>query len=140
MLIARFSSKLTRYQRKKKYNLNENYNQTNNGENLMLNLPTTDADIRSMYLSGRQSVIKNLPISKVECIKDHSCCSIRSCLTDFLMLGKLPPKTKRNRRNGDSIFKIEELCLYVFMNYDRIALTYLDIVKTVKYLLFFGSE
>ena len=67
-----------RYQRKdfgnilklinKKHNLNDDFNQTNSGEKLMLNLPTTDADIRSMYLSGRQSAINNPPIPKVESI------------------------------------------------------------------------
>ena len=125
MLIARFSSELTRYQRKdfsnilnlinKKYNLNADYNHTSNSEKLTLSLPTTDADIRSMYLSGRHSVVKNLPIPKVECIENHSFCSIRSCLTDFLMSGKSPPKIKRNPRNGDSVFKIEEsiMALYI---------------------------
>ena len=138
MLITRFSLELTRYQRKdfsnilnlinKKYNLNADYNHTYKGENLTLSLPTTDADIRSMYLSGRHSVVKNLPIPKVECIENHSFCSIRSCLTDFLMSGKLPPKIKRNPTNGDSMFNIEESVMAIDIA-DRI---YMEMNSTNK--------
>ena len=112
----------------KKYNLNADYNHTSNSEKLTLSLPTTDADIRSMYLSGRHSVVKNLPIPKVECIENHSFCSIRSCLTDFLMSGKLPPKIERNQANGDSVFKIEESIMALDIA-DRI---YMDMNSTNK--------
>ena len=50
----------------------DDINPRNNDNKLILNIPTSDTDIRKMYLSRRISVLKNLPIPKVERIEDHS--------------------------------------------------------------------
>ena len=59
---------------------------------LKLNLPTTDAEMRSTYLSGKKAILKNLPTPTVKCISNHSYATIRSCINDYLIAGKLPPK------------------------------------------------
>ena len=66
LLLAKFSSDLTRYQRNdlcnifnlitKKLKQNDNSRARNENTNLILNLPASGADIGTMYLSGNQSI------------------------------------------------------------------------------------
>ena len=55
-----------------------------------MNIPTTDAELRNLYLSGERSIIRNLPIPTVEVVDAHSYISIKECITNFLSAGKRP--------------------------------------------------
>ena len=53
-------------------------------------VPTSDADIRNVYLIGKNSVIKNLPRPMVCIIHNHSYVSVKQCIAHFFGMGQMP--------------------------------------------------
>ena len=100
ILLARFMSKISRYQRhdlceilkliKKRYcNSNTNGCDIINDE-IVIDIPTDDASIRKRYLTGKNSIIKNIPKPKVMVVDKHSYVSIKECLSNYLILNRIP--------------------------------------------------
>ena len=119
ILLARFTSHLTRYQRHDFGNilhlLQNHYRDSKKSDNsnlrkdnLRLTIPICDSAIRKMYLCGKNSIMKNLPNPKVNEYKDHSMISIRSCISDFLRSGRRPKEPKRSYSSNDTVSSIYE--------------------------------
>ena len=81
MLLARFTFKLSRYQRhnlceifkllqKKYFNINGEKSDLHNNE-ILLDIPTTNASIRKQNLTGKDSIIKNIPKPEVIILENH---------------------------------------------------------------------
>ena len=95
LLLAKFLSQLTRYQRQnfcdilqllKKCHQRTILNQDKTDiNNIILNTPRTDAEIRNIYLSDKKSIFQNLPIPQVKEIDKHSYVSIKECISNFLL-------------------------------------------------------
>ena len=67
--------------------------------NILLNVPTTDVELRHLYLSGEKSILRNLSIPSVELQEQHSYVSLKECVKSFLAYGKMPesqPTTKQS--------------------------------------------
>ena len=92
ILLARFTSKISRYQRhdlceiinliKKKYSYTESDSNSSSICNISLDLPVNDACMRQTYLTGSNSIMKNLPIPSVNVIDKHSYVSVKECLSN----------------------------------------------------------
>ena len=67
-----------------------------------------DSGIRKRFLTGRNSILNNLPCPKVDEHDNHSFVTIRSCINDFLSSGKLPKKHRANQNKDDMISCITE--------------------------------
>jgi hypothetical protein len=56
----------------------------NNDSQVVCNLPTSLSDVRRLYIDGKESYSKNLPIPNIYQLKKHSYVSIIDCIADFL--------------------------------------------------------
>ena len=99
--MAKFTSTLTRDQRigfasilnkvDKMYNTKEGLVTNATAKStLMSKIPTTDAELRNLYLNGKNSIIRNLPRPNVSSVKNHSYISIRQCIAHFFSEGRMP--------------------------------------------------
>ena len=59
----------------------------------------SDAELRNIYITGKRSIVKNLPHPNVQLIDGHSYISIRQCISNFLACGKMPKKIKNGNQN-----------------------------------------
>ena len=57
---------------------------------LQSRIPTSDAELRNLYLVGKHSIIMNLPRLNVDLIDDHSYVLDRKCISRFLSEGNMP--------------------------------------------------
>jgi hypothetical protein len=73
---------------------------------VLCNLPTSLSDIRRLYIDGKQSYIKNLPIPNIYELQKHSYISVIDCIADFLY------------SNNNSLSYLDDLrCYKVSLNY-----------------------
>ena len=119
ILLARFTSKITRYQRhdlceiinliKKKYSIRNNETSDYSGiQNISLDLPINDACIRQTYLTGSNSIMKNLPIPSVKVVENHSYVSVRECLSNWLLFNNTPSYISNNNVTHNTVERIGE--------------------------------
>ena len=113
ILLARLMSRITRYQRndlceimnliKQKYSSRNRTSNTSTNDQIVLDIPVNDACIRQRYLTGKNSIMKNLPTPNVIVIKDHSYVSIKECLCNWLMIKETPDYIKEKDRKRKTI-------------------------------------
>ena len=76
-------------------------------------IPTSDAELRNMYIVGKRSIVKNLPRPNVQLIDRHSYVSIRQCIANFLACGKMPHKMNKSTNNVVRCITESEMAKYV---------------------------
>ena len=113
ILLARMMSRITRYQRndlceimnliKRKYSSRNITSNTSTNDQIVLDIPVNDACIRQRYLTGKNSIMKNLPTPNVIVIKDHSYVSIKECLCNWLMIKETPDYIKEKDQKRKTI-------------------------------------
>ena len=118
MLLARFTSKLSRYQRhdlceifkllQNKYSITSNEKRDVDDKEIELDIPTTDASIRKQYLTGKDSIIKNIPTPAVIEFKNHSYTSIKECVSNYLLLNKTAKTITSVKNRYRSVSNITE--------------------------------
>ena len=55
-----------------------------------MDIPTDDASIHKRYLTSKNSIIKNIPKPKMMVVDKHSYVSIKECLSNYLILNRMP--------------------------------------------------
>ena len=104
LLIAKFVKTLSRIQRVEfsyiMEILHDKYQSTDKVQHattIQTNFSTTDAELRSAYVEGKESIVNNLPRPDVLMFDNHSYISIRQCIAHFLASGKMPHDIKRQQ-------------------------------------------
>ena len=97
--LAKFTNTLSRTQRidfssilqciEDRY---DNDDSVHKGAVLKNKLPTSDSELRNLYLVGKNAILQNLPRPSVIVQDDHSYVSIRQCIQHFLSEGRMPHK------------------------------------------------
>ena len=77
-------------------------------------VPTSDAEMRNLYIVGRNSVIQNLPRPNVSMVNNHSYVSIKQCIANFFAASKMPEKKSDYNINVIHNISDSKICKEVY--------------------------